>query len=108
MASQSRNLIKISKDFLDCLGIPVCAIYNLKSLRNDKINIRHQIDINGKNNINTWFKVIGFNSSKHLTKYEIWKKFGFCPPNTNIVERRKILKGEIDINSYYGPVAQPG
>jgi len=42
---------------------------------------------------------------KHLTKYEIGKKYGFCPPNTTILERRNILKGVIDINSYYGAVA---
>lgn len=64
------------------------------------------INLNGLSNLNLWFKEIGFNSSKHLTKYEIWKRFGFCPPNTNIIERRNILKGKININSYYqGPVA---
>ncbi|MBI2106952.1 hypothetical protein HYT57_03130 [Candidatus Woesearchaeota archaeon] len=48
-----------------------------------------------------WFNEIGFNSSKHLTKYDIWKRFGFCPPYTNILERQKILDETIDVNSYY-------
>ena len=105
---QSKNLIYSVKRLLDYLKIDSCVFYNLKSKRNGKINIKHQIELNGEKNIDVWFKILGFNSSKHLTKYSVWKNFGFCPPYTNIIERRKILKGEIDINSYYGPVAQPG
>ena len=51
---------------------------------------------------------IGFNNPAQITKYLIWKKFGFCPSYTTLGERKKILKGEISPYSYYGPVAQPG
>ena len=105
LASQSKNLIEIVKIFLDYFGIPASASYDLNGVRNGKVNTKHQIDIHGRDNVDKWFKEIGFNSSKHLTKYEIWKKFGFCPPYTNIIERQKILKGIVDINSYYDPVA---
>jgi len=44
---------------------------------------------------------IGFNSTKHLTKYEVWKKFGYCPPNTNIRQRKQILEGNLKIEDFY-------
>ena len=47
---------------------------------------------------------IGFNNLVHITKYLIWRKFGFCPPHTTLEERKKILKGEVSPYSYYGPV----
>ena len=106
--SQSKSLIIFVKFILDNLKINSCVCYNLRNYRNGKVNFEHQIDISGRKNLDIWMDKIGFNSSKHLTKYDVWKKFGFCPPNTNIIERRKILKGVVDINSYYGPVAQPG
>jgi len=37
---------------------------------------------------------IGFNNPVHITKYQIWKKFGFCPPNTNLQHRIRILDDE--------------
>ena len=48
-----------------------------------------------------WIKDIGFKNPKHYTKVKIWKKFGFCPPNTKIMERKKILNNEINPYSYY-------
>ena len=46
-------------------------------------------------------ETIGFNSTKHLTKYKIWKKFSYCPPNTNIQQRKQILGGNINIEGFY-------
>jgi hypothetical protein len=105
-SSQSKYLVRTVKNFLSELGFKSSTSYNLKSVRNGKIHTINHVNIYGKRNLSLWFNEIGFNSTKHLTKYEVWKKFGFCPPNTDITERRKILKGEIDVNSYYhGPIA---
>jgi len=102
--TQSKKLQKSVIKLLKEIGFNLCYISDYKTYRNNKELFINTINLNGLQNLNLWFKEIGFNSTKHLTKYEIWKKFGFCPPNTNIIERRKILKGEIDINSYYkGP-----
>lgn len=57
--------------------------------------------IDGNIHIERWFKLIGSKNPKHITKFQIWKKFGFCPPYTTLEERKKILKGEINPNSYY-------
>ncbi len=66
--------------------------------KNDKI---YSIYINGKINLEKWMNIIGFNNPKHMTKYWIWKKFGFCPPNTNLKERKKILSGKLNPYSSY-------
>ena len=98
IGSQSKNLIKV---FLDEIGIKSCASYDVDCFRNWKNCKRNVVDIYGENNMNLLFGKIGFDSSKHLTKYKIWNKFGFCLPYTDILERKKILKWEININSYY-------
>lgn len=58
-----------------------------------KTNNNHmKIQINGKENLNKWMKEINFKNPVHLTRYLIWKKLKYCPPQTNILSRLKILK----------------
>ncbi|MAG47779.1 hypothetical protein CL617_04175 [archaeon] len=90
--NQSKYLTKSVINILKKFNINSSVSYNMKSKRNNRINISHQININGKENLSKWMKKIGFNSAKHLTKYQVWKTFGYCPPNTNINERYRILK----------------
>jgi len=104
-AIQSRKLKESVLNLLKELGFTPCSLTNYSNYKKNTKTFINTIDLNGCESINLWFRKIGFNSTKHLTKYNVWKKFCFCPPNTNIIERRKILKGEININSYYGPVA---
>ncbi len=99
--TQSKNLQQSIIKLLEELGFTFCFLTDYPNNRNGKKLFINTIYLNGLQNLKLWFKEIGFNSSKHLTKYKVWKKFGFCPPNINIIERRKILKGKININSYY-------
>ena len=46
----------------------------------------------GKKSDNKWMRLIGFSNPKHITKIEVWKKLGYCPPRTTYLERLKILK----------------
>lgn len=94
-------LIKKVYNLLKELGFSLHISYNVKSKSRDKIFIRHQLDLNGVKNLDLWMKEIGFNSSKHITKYLVWRKFGYCPSNTNIHQREAILKGKLDINKAY-------
>jgi hypothetical protein len=48
-----------------------------------------------------WMSEIGFHSSKHLTKYSLWKKYGFCPAKTSTPERILMLEGKLDPHSWY-------
>lgn len=81
--------------------------FSKNSVRNKKFNC-YSVVISGKKNLEKWMRTIGFNNIKHKTKYIIWKKFGFCPPKTSLEDRRKILKGKLNLYSLYGHVAKSG
>ncbi len=48
--------------------------------------------ISSKNNLNYWFNIVRPKNPIHITKYLIWKKFGYCPQNTTVYQRLKMLK----------------
>lgn len=91
------TLIKELNLLLTRFGFSITKILNYPTERNGKKLITNQININGTKAIDLWMSKIGFNSPKHLTKYLIWKKYGFCPPNTNLLQRKEILNGKLDI-----------
>jgi hypothetical protein len=47
---------------------------------------------NGEQMLELWMNKIGSRNIKHLTKYLVWKKAGFCPPKTTVLGRMRILK----------------
>ena len=82
---------------LDLLGFSYSVQFNVKVTLNSKNFKRNEIYISGKENLKKWMKFIGFSNEKHLTKYLIWKKFGFCPPNTTLKQRLLILNDKMNI-----------
>ena len=66
------------------------------------------IILNGIKNLEKWLNTIGIGNPTKYSRFLIWKKYGFCPPNTMYTERLKILKGLINPNKFYGPMVQPG
>ncbi len=52
----------------------------------------YSILIYQRGDIKYFIKSIGFKNPKHLTKWKVYKKLGFCPPKTTLRERKKILK----------------
>ena len=46
-------------------------------------NLKIKFFINGANNLKLWLKLIGIGNPTKYSRYLIWKKYGFCPPNTN-------------------------
>lgn len=67
-----------------------------------RLNVKKcYIEINGKENLEKWMKEVGFSSPKHLTKYEIWEKYGFCPPYTTLAQREEILSGNEELIKKY-------
>ncbi len=106
LISVSYNLIKDISFLLDKLDIQ-----HFISKRNSrKVNEvdSYLLQISGKLRLSKWVKLIGFSNDNHQSKYEIFKKHGFVPPFTTYEDRKKILRGELDPYSFYGPVAQPG
>ena len=73
--------------------------------KNINENIRHIVWIRGNHEVNNWFRQIGSKNPSKLSRYKIWKKYGFCPPNTTYKERKLILNGRLNPFKFYGPVA---
>jgi hypothetical protein len=104
LSTTSKTFAKELLELVSLVGIKCFLkkyVYKSKSWRDLYI-----IMIDGGINVKKWFELIGSNNSKHVTKYEIWMKFGFCPPKTILNERRKILKGELDILDRYAEVPE--
>jgi len=71
--------------------------------RSIKINEKdqHVITIRGIKRLEKWKDKIGFNNHAKTTKYFIWKKFGFCPTNIDLKQRKLILEGNLDPHLLY-------
>ncbi len=48
--------------------------------------------ISGKHQLELWMKEICFKNIKHTSKYFVWKKLGYCPPNTTLKERMNLMQ----------------
>lgn len=76
--------------------------------KKDNENTSYRIWVRGKNRVEKWISVIGCNNPSKLSRYKIWKEFGFCPPNLTFEQRKQILKKRINPFIFYEPVAQLG
>ncbi|MDP1729534.1 MAG: hypothetical protein Q8L27_05015 [archaeon] len=94
---EAHNLLKF-------LGFISLIKEDLPNSRSRKI--KYSVVLSGGIQANNWFKLIGSKNSKHITKYQIWKEFGFCPPKTTLKERMQMLKKEISPYSYYAGVSE--
>jgi len=61
----------------------------------------YMVQVSGKPRLDKWIKEIGFSNANHSSRYKLFKKYGFVPPNTSYEERIKMLKGEILPWSFY-------
>lgn len=96
----SRGLVKGMRILLEKIGFNVVTLNSLNK-RYKKYYLSHIINLNGRTNLELWIELIGFNNPKHLTKYLIWKKFGFCPPHTTLLQRKEVLAENLDPLSLY-------
>lgn len=60
--------------------------------------------VNGSDMLVRWMRKIGSGNLKHISKYQVWQKYGYCPPNTNVPQRLDLLRtspnsGKTNINS---------
>lgn len=95
------------------------AIINDISYMLDSLNIKHSLEkqcpdgckkrkafahiltVRGTNRLKNWMNIIGFNNPAQFTKYLTWKKYGFCPANTNLKERKEMLIGSLNPEYFY-------
>ena len=59
------------------------------------------LEINRLEDIRKFFESKIPKNQKHITKYLIWRKFGFCPSKTTIEQRKQILKNKLDPYIFY-------
>ena len=103
-ASVSKDLmLSISKMFTR-FNIPNYLYHRsyIDKRSNKKAEIHH-IYVSGIAGLNDVIRMIGFSNPKHLTKIEIWKKYGFYPPLITAKDRDDIIKGIKDPRIFYGP-----
>jgi len=89
--TNSKSLHEDTTKLLINLGFRIVYNYR-KSHRYDKTYDAYYIQISGRNQLKKWMKEIGFMSPNHITRYLVWKKLGYLPVGTNIIQRNKILK----------------
>jgi len=100
---QSKILIQQLYTSLIALGFtPYLVLYESNmDKRFNKNYERHSIYLSGKANLERWISLIGFNNPRLFTKYLVWKKFGFCPPNTTLEQRKQMLAGKLEPRLFY-------
>jgi len=63
----------------------------LRSVKSRYMSKASYLYLSGEKQLLKWIDEIGFSNTKHLSKYHVWKKIGFCPPGTTLKERLQIL-----------------
>ncbi len=93
LTSSSRNLMLEMSTLLENFKLS----YFLQKLRpiGKQKSVVYRLCIYYKN-VNKWFDLIGSHNPKHLTKYQIYRLFGACPPHTTLALRKRILKENLD------------
>ena len=100
---ENKNYIRDIAILLNTLGFKFYIVYNEKARdqRSKKVYLKHVIYISGKLQLEKWMLEINSKNEKHLSKWKIWEKHGFCPPKTTLLQRKAILKGILDPLSFY-------
>lgn len=93
ITSCSRKLLLQSQILLNKLCIESKVVQKNKQgfKNNRRINDSFALNIRKIDEIEKWFNIIGTSNPRHKTRYDVWKKQGYLPPNTTIEERKKIL-----------------
>ena len=66
----------------------------------------YAVGISGRDNLNKWFEKIGSRNPSRISRYFVWKKFGYCPPKTSLLQREQMLNGNLDPENFYKKNAQ--
>lgn len=90
---KSKILVEDLNKVLRNFGLSTYVCFNESNFdkRFNKGYDRHSIYLSGSKNLKKWAALIGFSNPRLITKYLIWKKLGFCPPDTSLKDRFEIL-----------------
>jgi len=91
LGSVSEKLVKDVYNSLILLGMHPMMKKPHKG-KKDK-NMVFRVIIYRKNDIQFYIDKIGFKNPKHSSKWQVYKKLGYCPPNTKLKERKALIEG---------------
>lgn len=95
----SKNLAYGFKELVQKLRF-ICRIYTYRPKKKTE-SLKYKLQITGKRAVDYWMTIIGTKNPSKISRYLIWKKFGFCPPNTTYQQRINILNGKLNPESLY-------
>lgn len=103
LGCSSRALVMQIAEILKDVGIVASTRLDIKEYdkRTGKFYTKQYLYIHGKKNLTKWINLIGFNNPVQITKYKIWKKFGYCPSMTTLKQRTDILDGRMDLDDFH-------
>ncbi|MFQ5722382.1 MAG: hypothetical protein ACE5GI_07800, partial [Candidatus Aminicenantales bacterium] len=81
---KSKVLVKQLEMILKQLGLKPHVEYDFPAFdkRFGKNYTKNFLYLNGKKNLEKWWTIIGSNNPRLITRFQIWKRFDFCPPRT--------------------------
>ena len=102
LSMKSKKFIEQLKELLMEFNFtPKVYFEKYKNSRNDNNYERYRLELPGKKNLTKFLTTINFRNPRHLTKIDIWNRFGFYPPRLNYQQRLDILNGKLDPQSFY-------
>ncbi len=69
--------------------------YHSRDSKKEKEKRKYIISISGIDGLERWMRLVGMKNSVKLSRYFIWKKFGFCPTNLTLKQREEFLNGKL-------------
>jgi DNA-binding MarR family transcriptional regulator len=96
LSSLSKPLLKQLENLLARLGFTVP-----EKLQSKNDGTTFILFLNGDKNYELWMNTIGLNNPKHLTKVALYEIFGMVPPDTGLVERVKLIRGDLKLSEIY-------
>lgn len=95
LVSISRFLVE---DIIHMLfQMDIVFYYHSYDSKKENESRKYYITISGIDGLERWMKFVGMKNPVKLSRYLVWKKFGFCPPNTSLKQREDILNGRLNI-----------
>ena len=95
----SKKIIQQLSEMLNKINIKNFISKKISKKKNEVDS--YMLQVSGRIMLDRWVKEIGFSNSNHFSRYEIFKRYRFVPPNTTYTDRLKILKGKINPWSFY-------
>ena len=90
----SFRLVKDLENALRKSGFTLNTRYKIKRIDKRGFNsITNQINLEGPNNLKKWLNLIGFSNQRILTRYKVWKMYGYLNPKTNLLQRLQLIRG---------------